>query len=92
VRHEGHIRAGGVDMDVTFLDADHDLNDALDAVYRDKYRRYSPATLDRITSPKARSTTIQLVPRSTSPRGRHLALKDCHCQISSAGLLLLDSL
>lgn len=30
-------------MDVTFLDADHDLNDALDAVYRDKYRRYSPS-------------------------------------------------
>jgi hypothetical protein len=29
------------------LDADHDLNDAIDAVYRDKYRRYSPATLDR---------------------------------------------
>jgi hypothetical protein len=67
VRHEGHIRAGGVDMDVTFLDTDHDLNDALDAVYRDKYRRYSPATLDRITSPEARSTTIQLVLRSTSP-------------------------
>jgi hypothetical protein len=62
VRHEGHIRAGGVDMDVTFLDADHDLNDALDAVYRDKYRRYSPATLDHITSPEARSTTIRLVP------------------------------
>ena len=58
MRHEGHIRAGGVDMDATFLDADHDLNDALDAVYRDKYRRYSP---------EARSTTIQLVPRSTSP-------------------------
>jgi hypothetical protein len=35
----------------------------IDAAYRDKYRRYSAGTLDRITSPQARSTTIQLVPR-----------------------------
>jgi hypothetical protein len=62
VRHQGRISAGGIDKDVTFEDADHDLDDALDAVYRDKYRRYSPATLDRITSPEARSTTIRLVP------------------------------
>src|SRR6266516_3798282 len=26
VRHEGHIQAGGVDKDVTFVDADPDLN------------------------------------------------------------------
>jgi hypothetical protein len=66
VRHQGHISAGGIDKDVTFADADPDLNDALDVAYRDKYRRYSTATLDRITSPEARSTTIQLVPRSTT--------------------------
>jgi hypothetical protein len=66
VRHQGHIRAGGVDKDVTFADADPDLNDQIDAAYRDKYRRYSPATLGRITSPEARSTTIQLLPRSTA--------------------------
>jgi hypothetical protein len=62
-RHQGHVRAGGVDKDVTFLDADHELNDELDAAYRDKYRRYSTQTLDRITSPAARSTTIELIPR-----------------------------
>jgi hypothetical protein len=66
VRHQGHIRAGGVDKDVTFADADPALNDQIDAAYRDKYRRYSPATLGRITSPEARSTTIQLLPRSTA--------------------------
>jgi hypothetical protein len=38
-RHQGHIRAGGVDKDVTFTDADPDLNDQIDAAYRDKYRR-----------------------------------------------------
>ena len=62
-RHESHIQAGGVDRDVTFVDAAPDINDELDAVYRDKYRRHSPHTLDRITSPAACSTTIELIPR-----------------------------
>jgi hypothetical protein len=30
VRHQGHIGAGGVDKDVSFADADPDLNDQLD--------------------------------------------------------------
>jgi hypothetical protein len=33
VRHEGRIRAGGVDKDVTFVDADPKLNDQIDAAY-----------------------------------------------------------
>jgi hypothetical protein len=61
--HAGHIWAGGFDRDATFVDADHDINDKLDAVYRDKYRRYSAHTLDRIISPEARSTTIGLIPQ-----------------------------
>lgn len=63
-RHEGHIAAGGVEKDVTFVDTDTDtaLNDTLDAVYRSKYRRYSADPVDRITSDQARATTIQLVP------------------------------
>ncbi|HEX6356094.1 DUF2255 family protein [Actinophytocola sp.] len=65
-RLEGHIAAGGVEKDVTFLDIDTDadtaLNDTLDAAYRSKYRRYSAAPVDRITSDEARATTIQLVP------------------------------
>ena len=44
VRHEGHIRAGGVDQDVTFADADPDLNEQIDAAYRDKYRRMARAS------------------------------------------------
>src|SRR5512135_2560940 len=40
-RHEGHIRAGGVDKDVTFVEADAVLNDQIDLAYRTKYRRYS---------------------------------------------------
>jgi len=30
-RQQGHIQAGGVQTDVTFVDADHDVDDELDA-------------------------------------------------------------
>ena len=63
VRHEGHIRAGGVDKDVLFVDADHDVNDQVDAAYRSKYSHYAAQIIDAITSPRAAATTMQLVPR-----------------------------
>ncbi len=66
VRHEGHIRAGGVDKNITFVDADPDINDQTDAAYRTKYRRYAASIISHIVSPEARSTTIKLVPGSTS--------------------------
>jgi hypothetical protein len=41
VRHEGHIRAGGVDKDVTFVEESNpEINDQIDTAYRTKYRRY----------------------------------------------------
>jgi hypothetical protein len=64
VRREGHIQAGSVDRDVAFADADHSLDDEIDAAYRSKYRRYAKSITDSITSPGARSTTLRLVPRS----------------------------
>ena len=64
-RHEGHIRAGGVDQDVTFVEADPDINDQIDDAYRTKYRRYAASIISHIVSPEARSATIKLVPRST---------------------------
>jgi hypothetical protein len=64
-RHEGRIRAGGVERDVTFADADHDINDQIDAAYRAKYHRYAASIIDAIVSPQARATTLKLVPRST---------------------------
>ncbi len=60
--HEGHLRAGGVDKDVTFVDVPHDIDDALDAAYRAKYR-YSLSSVAHIVSPPARSATLELVPR-----------------------------
>src|SRR5258708_27591430 len=62
-RHEGRIRAGRVQQDVTFSDADHNLDDQVDAVYRAKYRRYAGSILDIVLTPEARATTIKLVPR-----------------------------
>src|SRR5437667_7813890 len=61
VRHEGRIWAG-VEKDVTFVDADHDINDELDAAYRTKYRRYAASIISHIVSPQARSAVIKLVP------------------------------
>jgi hypothetical protein len=65
VRHQGHIRAGGGDKDVSFADADADpdLNDAIDAAYRDKYRRYGERIIGGVVNPEARAATIKLVPR-----------------------------
>lgn len=65
VRHEGHIQAGGVDKDVTFVAAAPDINDQIDAAYRTKYRRYAASIISHIVSPEARSATIKLVPRPT---------------------------
>ena len=65
VLHEGHIRAGGVDKDVTFVEeAAPDLNELIDAAYRTKYRRYAASIISSIVSPDARSATIKLVPLS----------------------------
>jgi hypothetical protein len=62
VRHEGHIRAGGVDKDVRFVAADGEVNDAIDAAYRAKYRRYPAVYVDHVVSPESRATTLKLVP------------------------------
>jgi hypothetical protein len=65
-RHEGRIRAGGVQQDVTFLDTDHGIDDELDAAYRAKYRRYAGSVLNSVLTPAARAATIKIVPRSTT--------------------------
>ena len=64
VRHEGRVQAGGIDKDVTFVDAAPDINDQIDDAYRTKYRRYAASIVGSIVSPEARSATIKLVPRS----------------------------
>jgi hypothetical protein len=61
-RHQGHIRAGGVDKDVDFVEVD-DLNDAIDEAYRTKYGHYPARFVDPIVAERARTATIKLAPR-----------------------------
>jgi hypothetical protein len=64
VRHEGHIQSGGVDEDVTFVDAEDDVNDQIDAAFRTKYRKYDARFVEPLMTPGARAATLKLVPRA----------------------------
>jgi hypothetical protein len=66
VRHEGRVRAGGVEKDVTFADADHAIDEEIDAAYRTKYNRYGAQYVDPMVAPEVRAATIKLEPLSTS--------------------------
>ena len=61
--HQGHISAGGVEKDVTFanVDAGDAVNDAIDAAYRAKYRRFA-SYVPPMVSPQARAATLRLLP------------------------------
>jgi hypothetical protein len=62
--HQGHIRAGGVDKDVAFIDeADPGVNDHIDAAYRAKYRRFGASYVDPMVAEGARAATLKLTPR-----------------------------
>jgi hypothetical protein len=63
-RHEGRIRAGGIQQDITFVEADHNIDNEIDAAYRDKYRRYAGQILESVLTPEARTSTLKLVPPS----------------------------
>jgi hypothetical protein len=63
VHHEGQIRVGGVEKDVTFLDADPKLNDEIDAAYRTKYRRHGAQYVNMMVSPEARSASLKVLSR-----------------------------
>jgi len=62
-RYEGRIRAGGVEREVTFVEAEADLEGRIDDAYREKYRRYAKGIVDSTLTPQARSAALKLVPR-----------------------------
>ncbi len=62
-RHEGHIRAGGVDRYVGFAEPEDADHDAIDRAYRSKYARYSRAYVDPMVSPDATAATLRLIAR-----------------------------
>src|SRR6266699_5172052 len=53
-RHEAHVHAASVDKNVLLVESD-DINDDIDAAYREKYHRYAPSIIDSIVSPQARA-------------------------------------
>ena len=63
-RHQGHVRAGGVDKDVRFVEPAEDINDEIESAYRTKYQRYAASLVDPLFTPEARAATLELVPRS----------------------------
>ena len=67
-RRQGHVRAGGVDKDVSFvfIEVGDEVNERIDAAYHTKYRRYAGPILDSVLTPAARAATIELVPRPTA--------------------------
>jgi hypothetical protein len=60
---EGHVSAGGVSKDVALLAAGDEVNDAVDAAFRQKYGRYT-GYVEPMVAPQARATTLRLVLRS----------------------------
>jgi hypothetical protein len=64
VRHIGHIHAGGVDKDVTFIEeTDRGINRQIDDAYRSKYSHHDASYVEPMVSKQARSATIKIVPR-----------------------------
>ena len=59
----GRIRAGGVEHDVSFADADAAANSGIDGAYHTKYDHYGPRIVGSVVGPNAAPTTIRLVPR-----------------------------
>ena len=64
-RHEGRIRSGGVEKEVTFVEvSDSPYHKEIDAAYRAKYSHYPKSYADSCLTPEAQAATIKLVPRT----------------------------
>ena len=61
-RHQGHIRADGVEKDITFVEeSDPEINQRVDAAYLAKYARF-PQYVAPMVELAARSATLKLIP------------------------------
>ena len=61
--------------DVTFVEADADLEARIDEAYRQKYRRYAKRIVDSTLTPQARSAALKLVPQESGPRAHAWAVR-----------------
>jgi hypothetical protein len=58
----GRIRAGGVERDVIFAQAESNTHSAIDFAYHAKYDRYGATIVGHVTGPDALPITIRLLP------------------------------
>jgi hypothetical protein len=65
-RHQGRVKAGGVQRDVTFVEANDAPNDEIDRAYRSKYGRYAASIVNTVLRPQARAATLRVVPREAA--------------------------
>jgi hypothetical protein len=59
----GRIRAGGLERDVIFADADPGVHATIDAAYHAKYDRYGPKIVGSVVGPAVEAVTLKIVPR-----------------------------
>jgi hypothetical protein len=62
----GRIRAGGVDVEVTFAKADDEVQADIDTAYHAKYDRYGPQIVGSVVGDRAHRVTVRLLPRHQS--------------------------
>jgi hypothetical protein len=62
-RHEGRIKAGGVEKDIAFEAVEPALQDAIDAAFRTKYQRHPVQYVNMVLTEEARFTTLRVTPR-----------------------------
>jgi hypothetical protein len=60
----GRIRAGGVEQDVVFANADDADHGDIDAGYHGKYDRYGPTIVGHVVGSGAVQATIRLLPQT----------------------------
>jgi hypothetical protein len=59
----GRIRAGGVERDVDFIEADAGAHSGIDAAYHAKYDSYGPAIVGSVVGAEGAAATLRLQPR-----------------------------
>lgn len=57
----GRIRAGGIERDVVFAEADAAAHAGVDAAYHAKYDRHGPQLVGTVVGPQAEQVTIRLL-------------------------------
>jgi hypothetical protein len=60
----GRVRGGGVESDVTFAEADPDLQSEIDAAYHAKYDHYGAKIVNTVVGQQAQAVTVRLVAAS----------------------------